>query len=519
MTLRELFSEAGVVPARLEGDAPFRRMTMDSRKAAEGTLFVAWPSKSGDSHGYLEGAKAAGATCAIAFTSEGFEQARKLGLAAALVPAEEYEDAMWRLAKVAFGNPTSGMKVVGVTGTNGKTTTAWLLRDMLRTLGVKAGYLGTLGFQTPSGERELNNTTPFVIELNELLAEARDEGVEALAIEVSSHALQEKRADGIEFDAGVFTNLTQDHLDFHGTMEAYAAAKLRLFTELPKQSSKRFVAAIHRNDPTGQRWLGLSGQSIQTPMLSFRVLEKMEQDLGLDDEAAGRPYRLQIGNLFGYPHKVGVDRIEMSFLCPETHAYSGRLEIPLGGAYNVENCLSAAAGILALGYSILDIRQALPQVRPVPGRFEAVRNEKGIGVLVDYAHTPDALEKLLDAVRPLTKGRIITVFGCGGDRDSTKRPKMAKAASQRSDLTVATSDNPRTEDPQAILNEVVSGIVSGRESVAIIDRREAIAHAVHTAKPGDVVVIAGKGHENYQIIGRTKYPMDDREMAREALTS
>jgi UDP-N-acetylmuramoyl-L-alanyl-D-glutamate--2,6-diaminopimelate ligase len=193
---------------------------------------------------------------------------------------------------------------------------------------------------------------------------------------------------------------------------------------------------------------------------------------------------------------------------------------PLGGGYNVENLTSAVCGMVALGYDLNEliyVMEAASQVRPVPGRFEPVLNDAGIGILVDYAHTPDALEKLLDAVRPLTKGRVITVFGCGGDRDRTKRPKMAKAASERSDITVVTSDNPRTEDPQTILDEVLTGIVSGRESIAIIDRREAIAHAIKIAEPGDVVVIAGKGHENYQIIGKTKYPMDDRELARDAL--
>jgi len=193
------------------------------------------------------------------------------------------------------------------------------------------------------------------------------------------------------------------------------------------------------------------------------------------------------------------------------------VEVPIGGNFNVSNCLSAAAGLLALGYDLSAIAESLPKVHPVPGRFEAVRNDRGIGILVDYAHTPDALEKLLESVRELKPGRIITVFGCGGDRDATKRPKMARAASERSDVTVATSDNPRTEDPASILEQVKAGIVADSESVAIVDRREAVTYAVKIAQPGDVVVIAGKGHENYQIIGRTKFPMDDRELAREAL--
>lgn len=216
---------------------------------------------------------------------------------------------------------------------------------------------------------------------------------------------------------------------------------------------------------------------------------------------------------------VGVDHIQLSLetciLAKQRTLPSVR--VPLGGSYNVENTLSGCAGMLALGYSPDTLVEVLPHVRPVPGRFEAVPNEDGIGILVDYAHTPDALEKLLDAVRPLTQGRVITVFGCGGDRDRSKRPKMAKAVSQRSDVTVVTSDNPRTEDPQTIIDDILPGMAPGGESVTIIDRGEAIAHAVEIAKPGDVVVIAGKGHENYQIIGRTKHPMDDRELAREGL--
>ncbi|MFI5386471.1 MAG: UDP-N-acetylmuramoyl-L-alanyl-D-glutamate--2,6-diaminopimelate ligase [Fimbriimonadales bacterium] len=508
MTIQQLFQQASVAPARIEGEADVATMTMDSRRVKPGAMFVCMPpanANSRDSNEFVPAAQAAGATSVLTFSTEGFEEARALGLSAALLPSDQYQGSLWRLAKIAFGNPSASMKVIGVTGTNGKTTTAWLIRDMLKALGVKAAYLGTLGFQLPDEERELSNTTPFAIELNELLAEARDKGVEAIAMEVSSHALAEKRVDGVEFDAAVFTNLTQDHLDFHGSMEAYEAAKLRLFTDLPKQSNKRFVGIVNADDPVGRAW------AEKLPVGTFGI------------------YREDNGwfSLAGEPIEVAVDHIRMELM--SLGQADATLTAPLGGSYNVENLLSASAGLLALreatglfpkSQTVLSLIAGLAvDVRPVPGRFEAVPNDAGIGILVDYAHTSDALEKLLDAVRPLTKGRIITVFGCGGDRDRTKRPKMAKAASERSDVTVVTSDNPRTEDPQAILNEVLTGIVPGRESVAIIDRREGIAHAIKIAKPGDVVVIAGKGHENYQIIGRTKHPMDDREMARAALAA
>ena len=492
MTLKQLLSAAHVVPTEIAGDPQISGIQNDTRRLKAGGLFVCMPGTTRPSESFIAAAKDAGAAAALVYSKEGMELAVREGLPAALVAhrGELFENAVWKLCRTFFGDPTRNMKVVGVTGTNGKTTTAWIVRHLLAELGLRSAYLGTLGFHLPGEQRELDNTTPFAVETYNLIAEARDMGVQALAMEVSSHALSQHRVDGIEFDAAVLTNVTQDHLDFHATMEAYAHAKHRLFTVLPGLSEKRFVAGFNVDDQYGQRWaLEQNG-----PTVTYGV-RSMDADLR------------------AVPLEVLVDRTRMEL------SYRGEVEVEthLGGNYNVENTLSAVAAMLALGFPLLDIAGALKSVRPVPGRFEAVPNEAGIGVLVDYAHTPDALEKLLSSVRELSPKRVITVFGCGGDRDRTKRPKMARAASERSDLTVVTSDNPRTEDPQAILDEVVTGIVAGRQSVAILDRREAIYHAVAVAEPGDVVVIAGKGHENYQIIGRTKHHMDDREMAREAL--
>ncbi len=287
----------------------------------------------------------------------------------------------------------------------------------------------------------------------------------------------------------MFTNLTQDHLDYHGSMEAYAAAKFRLFRELGPRSGKNFMAALNVGDKYGKVWSQELGSNVLT-------------------------FGLRGADLVGKALSVELNKIQLQL------AYEGGkivTEVPLGGSFNVQNCLSAAAGMICLGYSLDQVGEALTGVRPVPGRFEPVPNDKGIGIIVDYAHTPDALQKLLDSVRQLHPARIVTVFGCGGDRDRTKRPKMAKAASERSDMVVLTSDNPRSEDPAQILKDVESGLVPGVDACSIIDRREAIEYTLKKAHPGDVVVIAGKGHENYQIIGRTKYPMDDREIAREAL--
>ncbi len=505
MTLSSLLTESGALHIATVGDAAITSITQDSREAKSGSLFVCNPGTTNDSHAYLGSAKEHGAVAAVVWSSDGFVKAKSLGLAAIQLPEERvpFNDSICRLCNAFFGYPTRNMKVIGVTGTNGKTTTAWLIRDMLAALGMKAGYLGTLGFQIPGEERELGNTTPYPVELWSLLAEARDKGVEAMAMEVSSHAFAEHRCEYVEFDAGVFTNLTQDHLDFHGSMEAYEAAKLRLFTELSEQTEKKFIGVTNGDDLVGRQWRdALSGER---PVFGYGIArDSAEMDI------IPAEYDLR-----ALPLEIAVDHIQLrisAFGEPDPEFLS-----KLGGSYNVENLTAAATSLFVLGFPITDVCRAASSARPVPGRFEAVPNNLGIGVLVDYAHTPDALEKLLDAVRPLTKGRVITVFGCGGDRDRTKRPKMAKAASERSDITVVTSDNPRTEDPQSILNEVLTGIVPGRESIDIIDRREAIAHAIKIAQPGDVVVIAGKGHENYQIIGRTKYPMDDRLMARDAL--
>lgn len=491
------------IAARVSDDVEITGVTLDTRRATLGTLFFAYPGMTRDSHTFLAAAKEEGAVAAVVHSPEGYEAALTQGLVAVL--PEHYEDAAARIAHRFHDDPTRNMVVVGVTGTNGKTTTAWLIRDMLTALGVRAAYLGTLGFQLLGEDRELANTTPFAVDLANLLAEARDRGVEALAMEVSSHALEQGRVAGVKFDAAVFTNLTQDHLDFHGTMEAYGAAKRRLFTDYRE---KEFVAALNMDDPVGAQW----ARELDVPVIGFG-----QNDANLE----GLPTSLSI-----FPQKVELDLIELEATVKALDGISSRpmvdralLSARLGGTYNVENLSAATAAMLAIGRSLVEVRDAVRKVRPVPGRFEAVPNDREIGIIVDYAHTPDALEKLLDAVRPLTKGRVITVFGCGGDRDRTKRPKMARAASERSDVTVVTSDNPRTENAEAIVTEVVTGIAPGREFVQVVDRRAAVAKAVSMAKPGDAVVIAGKGHENYQIIGREKIHMDDRELATEALAA
>ncbi len=610
----DLFSQSGVVPDKIEGDASFGTLVMDSRKAVHGCCFVCMPSESTDSHSYLTVAQEAGAVAAIVHSEAGFEQARELGLAVALVspsllpgekgPGDEgwpprqeqgvvehqpsprtssdplpwevrvltetpeqrirrttggFSEAMWRLAKVAFGDPSSKLKIIGVTGTNGKTTTAWLIRDMLNLLGIPCAYIGTLGFGLPNpplsanvlcrGEGEggwgnpdspieskiqeelhpLANTTPFSIELNAMLAEAVERGCQAVAMEVSSHALAERRVDGIEFDVAVFTNLTQDHLDYHGTMEAYEAAKWRLFSELPLSANalcrgegaggwgKQLIAVLNADDQVQANWVARRFDDEDwVPTICWWSLS----DPGWD--------------IYGTEARVEIEQIRITLYgsCDPTRDHGAPITIlsPLGGAYNVSNLTCAAAVIDSLGNNLNEMGNVFSGLRPVPGRFEPVPNDSGIAVIVDYAHTPDALEKLLSTVRPLTKGKVITVFGCGGDRDKSKRPLMARAAQEGSDIVVVTSDNPRTEDPMEIIRDCMDGM-SGMDgpdpdnpsnpsnaSIRIEPSRpDAVNLAILLAEPGDTVVIAGKGHENYQIIGRTKHPMDDRELAREGL--
>jgi UDP-N-acetylmuramoyl-L-alanyl-D-glutamate--2,6-diaminopimelate ligase len=460
-------------------------MVMDSRKIKPGDLFVAMPSANTDSYQFIAKAFEAGAVGAVVFTEVGLKQCEaKSGLL-----LSDYENQLWRLCKTITGNPSALMKIVGVTGTNGKTTTAWIIRDMLQSMGVSSAYLGTLGFQYPGHSIELPNTTPFVVDLYNYLAEARDAGVQALAIEVSSHALAQKRVEGIEFDVAVMTNLTQDHLDFHGSLAEYASAKWRLFTDFGP-----VTGCFNDDDSTVAGW----NQKFEGVKIGYT--------------AQNRP----AADLVGQPTKVAIDGIDLTL---KYQGQTAKANSKLAGSYNVSNLVCACSALLGLGYSLEEVAQAVPSATPVPGRFESIMNDKGIGVIVDYAHTPDALEKLLSAARPLTEKRVITVFGCGGDRDNAKRPLMAAAASQRSDLTVITSDNPRTEDPRKILEQVAAGIKKGKESVLIEDRIEAIYFAIKNANPGDTVVIAGKGHEDYQIIGREKIHLDDREIAREVLSA
>lgn len=500
MNLRDLALAAGIAIPNPGSEIEVGQITMDSRKVRPGALFVCTPGMTTDSHFYLADAAARGAVAAVTHSERGKAMAQSSGLAVVALAEERplFNAAIVRMCEAFYRGPSDQLAMVGVTGTNGKTTTAWLIRDLLQAMGFSAGYLGTLGYQRPGHSVELSNTTPFPTELFELLADARDAGVQHLAMEVSSHALAENRVLSEMFKVGVFTNLTQDHLDFHLTMENYEAAKYRLF-EPSENRALAIRSVINVDDAIGERW-ARNGNFVPWEV---------------ESEDRSRLVRTgSHGDLRAENTVVAVDRIEFDLV---GGGVTHRIVAPLGSSFNVENLLSAIAAVFSLGYPLDRIAAACPLVRPVPGRFEPVPNEHGIGVLIDYAHTPDALTKLLKAVRTLSAGRVITVFGCGGDRDRLKRPLMAQAASAGSDFTVVTSDNPRTEDPSVIIADVMKGVEAGREARSIIDRRSAIEFAIDLAEPGDVVVLAGKGHEEYQIIGREKIPLSDRICAQDAL--
>lgn len=494
MTLSRLLEEAQLSPVDQFGDAEINNVQLDSRACGLRSLFVCMPGGTRDSHDFIASAAEAGASAILVYSEAGMAVAKELGVAAALF--DNMRDAAWRVAEVVNDYPSRAMKVVGITGTNGKTTVASIVRDMLVKLGVNTAYIGTLGFEMLGVKRELPNTTPFAIELSNLLRQAREAGVETVVMEVSSHALADLRVEGVAFDVGVFTNLTQDHLDFHGSMEAYEAAKYRLFSELGPRSGKEFQAVVNLNDPVGRKWRD-------------QLFAEGQRVLGFSSQVSE-----QSCVFMGTSREVTVDSITLAL-----HFVGQRatVRVPLGGTYNVENAVSAAATILSLGFTFGEVADALLAARPVRGRFEAVPNPLGFGVLVDYAHTPDALEKLLFATRPLVQKRVITVFGCGGDRDATKRPIMGRIASTASDITIVTSDNPRTEDPISIVRDIMKGVDPGRTVEVVLDRRDAVTRAIQIAQPGDAVIIAGKGHEDYQIIGRVKESMDDRELAMTAI--
>lgn len=469
---------AGLLAAAPESDPLVSGVQEDSRRVGPGDLFCTWAGTESDGHRFVPAAESAGAVAAVVerpVTESHLPQVivtdgrRGAAVAAALV----------------FGDPADELRLFGVTGTNGKTTTVWILRHLLavRWSAASMGTLGILvGDDRPSGDESL--TTPGPVEVARTLRELVESGIDAVAAEVSSHALEQGRVHGVAFDVAVFLNLSRDHLDYHGTVEAYLEAKRTLVDRLRQDG----VAVVNLDDPA---WEGLSERAPR--VLTYSSCGARA------DVCAGSPE----------PGPFGVGfRLE-------TAEGGHRVALPLLGGYNVQNALAAAAACLAVGFEAAEVAERLATVPQVPGRLERV-SDTPCPVLIDYAHTPDAMERVLSTLRPLVPRRLILVFGAGGDRDPGKRPLMGAVAARWADITLVTSDNPRTEDPESIVDDILAG-APGAGFVREVERRQAIGRALRMAGAGDVVLLAGKGHETYQVVGREKLPFDEREIVKEWL--
>lgn len=476
---------AALVDYRIGGDSTsnvtLRDIVTDSRDASDSSLFFALPGTNADGTVFAADAVQRGAKAIVAS-----RELPDINVPQIVVP--NVRNALARIAKQWYGTPENDLLMVGVTGTNGKTTTVGMIRTVAESGGYIAGSIGTLGVMLGSEslpQTASRPTTPEAHELRQMLALLRDRGAKLVAMETTSHALSLDRVWGIRFDVAVFTNLTRDHLDFHGTFDEYFRAKSRLFREL----SENATAIINIDDQYGKQL---------TTMTNARVLA------------------------YGASSSADIYPIEMR----DTPRIDGRIHTPIGeviasmdlvGGFNVENMLATVAVGVAIDMTNEEISDGFRRVKPLPGRFEPVSIGQGFTVIVDYAHTPDALENVLREARRMTDGRVLCAVGCGGDRDRVKRPIMGEIATRLADYTVFTSDNPRTEDPEAILDEIIAGANGGHHYERIESRRAALRRVIDMAKPGDVVMIPGKGHEPYQDICGTKYPYDDRIEAKKAL--
>ncbi len=485
-------------PDRLEREVP--GIAHDSRKVKPGYLFVAVRGFHSDGHQFISQAVRKGAAAIIAEEGGSGEGTDTIPI----IRVPDSRAALARMAAVFYGHPSRKLKLIGITGTKGKTTTSYLVKSILEAAGHTTGLIGTIDYRVGTKIYPAPNTTPESLDLQKLLSEMVDAGAEYCVMEVSSHALALGRTEGCAFEAAVFTNLQQDHLDFHKDKESYFEAKLLLFTGLAPGKA----AVVNADDAASQKIIQIRKTAVST--------------FGTSDRADIRP----VG-------KIGHGISGLSFSVQTPKGVIG-VESPLVGKFNVYNILSAIGAGFALGFDAGVIARGIKSMKAVPGRMEKVDEGQPFGVVVDYAHTEDSLAGLLDAVRAMAESKIITVFGCGGDRDRTKRPKMGAAALAGSDVVIVTSDNPRTEDPLVIIGEIETGmseagiklkpangnpfVVTGKTPYYVIpDRHEAVATAIGLARPGDVVVLAGKGHEDYQLVGEKKIHFDDREAAREEI--
>lgn len=505
-TLRELLAAVGE-GTLVRGDAAtrIRAVSADSRRIAPDTLFVAVHGAHADGLAFVRDAAARGAVAVVVADGAdpaGLDVDPRVAVVHCALPQRFLAHAAAALA----GRPSERMRVVGITGTSGKTTTSYILESIFRAAGHAPGVIGTIEYRFPGHSEPAPLTTPDAVALQGLLARMRDAAVSHVAMEVSSHALAQDRATAVAYDVGVFTNVSRDHLDYHGDMDEYLAAKARLFRELLPASGKQSHAVLNAEDA---RVMALAAE-LDVPVTTF----------GQGGDVSCTELHSDMSGMRGVIDLAG-ERLPFT--------------TTLVGAPHLANVLAAAAAAYRLGIAPAHVAAGIAALAGVPGRLEAIAEGQPFAVVVDYAHKPDALERSLVSLRGLTKGRLIVVFGCGGDRDKGKRPLMGEIAGRLADVVIVTSDNPRTEEPMAILEAIERGVREASRTpvasqalgqtgqvdgyVVVPERRAAIALAIGAARDGDLVLITGKGHEDYQIVGTTKHHLDDREEARSALRS
>ncbi len=479
MKLRDLIRG---IPVNCSGncDIDVKGLKYDSRFVTPGDMFVALRGMKTDGHMYISDAVRSGAVAILAERGEAPEDI-------VMVKVPNSRKALALVSDRFYGRPSRDLSIVGITGTNGKTTVSYLVRSIFEAAGIQTGLIGTVEYRIGDKVAPASRTTPEAPEIQKYFRDMADAGQRAVVMEVSSHALVLDRTYGIDFDIAVFTNLTQDHLDFHRTREEYMRAKLILFQNL----SSNAKAIVNADDPVSS----VIAEETKAEVITYGF--SRNADIRVEEFAV---------------NPQGTEMIVMY------RGSSRPLRVNLGGRFNISNALAAVGTGIAKGIGWDAIWEGIVSVKSVPGRFERVDVGQPFMVIVDYAHTPDALERLLLSARDLGRGKLTLVFGCGGDRDRGKRPVMGRIAAELSDLAIITSDNPRSEDPNDIISQILSGVRGGNYAV-MPERHEAIGYALSQAGLGDTVVIAGKGHENYQIIGNRRYDFDDREVAREFLRS
>ena len=489
-TLKDIISTLDVQQVQGNQNVSIQDITADSRAVKPNSLFIALDGATVDGHNYIDKAVDAGAVAVIV------SKPVTVPADVCVITVDDTRQAMMVCVPYFFDYPANRMRMVGVTGTNGKTTTTHMIRHILKAQGFKVGVIGTVHIMIGDTSYPIHNTTPDVVDLQHILHQMVQENVEYCVMEVSSHALALGRVSGVEFDTAVFTNLTQDHLDFHKTFENYLAAKCKLFEQVsaPNQVKDNKGAVINIDDSYGYRVM----EKTTAPTITYSTLGK--GTLNASDVHMSTKNSQYTVNYKGESYPVSMNTT---------------------GLFNVYNTLAAIGACLQEGISMEAIDTALKTFSSVPGRFELIEEGQDFAVVVDYAHTPDGLQNILETAKAIKENRIIIVFGCGGNRDATKRPIMGRIAAEYGDKIYVTSDNPRTEDPVQIVKDVEVGVKEalreGTSYEVIVDRREAINHAIHDAKAGDIVIIAGKGHENYQILKNETIHFDDREEARKAL--